>query len=100
MEARIAKERGKRVERTAAYDNDEDALRQEFGSDTELEELGAAGGLMDTGGGYGRHEPRREHGPNLAARVGAAQFQDRGKAELHFEETDREDRENGFITTC
>jgi len=48
LEARIAKKGGKRVERTAGYDNDEDALRREFGSDTELDELEAAGGLMDT----------------------------------------------------
>jgi len=74
-------------------------LRREFGSDTELDELEAAGGLVDTGGGHGRQEPRREHGPNLGVLVGAAQFQDPGEAELLVEETDREDRENGFITT-
>ena len=39
MEARIAKQRRKRVERRAGYDNDEDALRWELGSYTELEEL-------------------------------------------------------------
>jgi len=99
LEAQIAKEWGKRVERTAGYDNDEDALRREFGSDTELDELEAAGGLVDTGGGHGRQEPQREHGPNPGALVGAAQFQDPGQVELHVEETDREDRENGFITT-
>ena len=102
MEARIAKERGKWVERTAGYDNDEDGLRREFGSNTELDELEATGGLVDTGGGHGRQEPRREHGPNLGALVGAAQFQGRpgpGEAESHVEETDQEDRENGFITT-
>ena len=98
MEARIAKERGKRVERTAGYDNDEDALRREFASDTELDELEAAGSLVDTGG-HGWQEPRREHGPNPGALVGAAQFQDRGEAESYVEESDREDRENGFITT-
>ena len=38
------------------YDNDEDALRREFPSDTELDELEATGGLMDTGGGHGRHK--------------------------------------------
>jgi len=42
LEARIAKQRGKRVERTAGYDNDDDALRREFGSDTELDELEAS----------------------------------------------------------
>ena len=98
MEARIAKERGKRVERTAGYDNDEDALRCEFGSNTELDELEAAGGLMDTGE-HGRQEPRREHGPNPGALVGAAQFEGPGEVESHVEETDRQDRENGFITT-
>ena len=99
MEARITKERGKQVERTAGYDNDEDALRREFGSDMELDELEAAGGLVDTGGEHGRQERRREHGPNPGALVGAAQFQDPGEAESHVEETDREDRKNGFITT-
>jgi len=57
LEARIAKERGKQVERTVGYDNDEDALRREFGSDREMNELEAAGGLMDTGGGHGPQEP-------------------------------------------
>ena len=99
LEARIAKERGKPVARTAGYDNDEDPLRREFGSDTELDELDAAGGLVDTGG-HGRQEPWREHGPNPAALVGGAQFPDPREAESHVEETDREDRENGFITTC
>ena len=83
----------------SGYDNDEDALRQEFGSDTELDQLEAAGGLLDTGGGHGRQEPRREHGPNRGPLVGAGQFQDPGKAKSHVEETDQEDREHGFITT-
>ena len=99
MKARIAKERGKQVERTAGYDNDVNALRWEFGSDTELDELEAAGSLVDTGGGHGRQEPRREHGPNQGGQVGAAQFQDPGEPGSHVEETDQEDRENGFITT-
>ena len=98
MEARIAKERGKRVERTAGYHNDEDALSREFRRDTELDELEAAGGLVDTGG-HGRQERQREHGPNPGALVSAGQFQGPGEAESHVEETDREDRENGFITT-
>jgi len=89
----------KAVDRMPQYDNDEDALRWEFGSDTELDELEAAGGLVDTGGGDGRHEPRREHRPNPGALVGAAQFQHRGEAESPVEETNHDDRENGFITT-
>jgi len=40
LEAKIAKERGKWFERTVGYDKDEDLLRWEFGSDTELDELG------------------------------------------------------------
>jgi len=58
-----------------------------------------AGALADTGGGHGRQEPRREHGPNPGALVDAAQFQHRGEAESHVEETAREIRENCFITT-
>ena len=85
--------------RTAGYDNDEDALRWEFGSDTKLDELEATGSLVDTGGEHDRQEPRRENGPNPGALVGAAQFQGPGEAESHVEETDREDRENSFITT-
>jgi len=99
LEARIAKERGKRFERTAGYDNDEDGLRQEFDSHTELDQLEAAGGLMDTGGGHGRQELRREHGPNPGTLVGPAQFQDPGEAESHVEEPQREEGENCFITT-
>ena len=54
MEAKIAKEQGKRVERTVGYDNDEDALRREFGSDTELDKLETAGSRADSG----RHSQR------------------------------------------
>jgi len=58
LEAGIAKERGNRVDRTAGYHNDEEALRREFGSDMELDELEAAGGLVETGGRHGRQELR------------------------------------------
>ena len=74
-------------------------MRREFGSDTELDELEAAGGLVNSEGGPGRQELRREHGPNPEALVGTAQFQDPVEVESNVEETDREDRENGFITT-
>jgi len=47
----------------------------------ELDELEAAGGLVDTGGGHGRHVPQREHGLNPGALVGAAQSMNRGEAE-------------------
>jgi len=98
-EARITKKWGKRVESTAGYDNDEAALRREFGSNTDLDELEAASSLIDTGGGHDQHEPQGEHGPNPGALVGAAQFQDHGEVESHVEETNQEERENGFITT-
>jgi len=88
LQASLTKKRGKGVERTAGYDNDEDALRLEFRSDTELDELEATGGLVDTGGRHCRQELRREHRPNLGALVGAAQFQDPRDAESHLEETD------------
>ena len=72
----------------------------EFGSDTSgMNWRPLAASWIQEGGGHGRQEPRREHGPNPGALVGAAQFQDPGEAESHVEETDREDRENGFITT-
>jgi len=98
LEAKIAKERGKRVERTVGYDNDEDALRREFGSDTELDELEMAGSRADLGR-HSQHEPQREHRANPGALVGAAQFREPRDTESQVEETDQEDRENGFITT-
>jgi len=80
------------------YDNDEDALRREFGSDTELDKSETADGRVDSGR-YGQREPQREHGVNPGALVGAAQFGEPRDTESQVEETDREDRENGFITT-
>ena len=75
MEAKIANERGKRVERMVGYDNDEDVLRRGFGSDTELAERETAGGRADSGR-YSQCEPQREHGANPGAPVGAAQFRE------------------------
>jgi len=98
LEAKIAKQRGKRVERTVGYDNDEYALRRGFGSDTELDELETAGGHTDSGRPSQR-VLQREHGANPGALVGAAQFGEPRDTESQVEETDREDSENGFITT-
>jgi len=42
------KERGKWAERREGYANHDDALRREFGTDMKLEELEAAGGLVDS----------------------------------------------------
>ena len=47
LEARIARERGKQVERTAGYSNDEEALRQEFGMGPGPGEFESAGGVVD-----------------------------------------------------
>ena len=98
LDARIAKEGGKLVERTAGYENNEDALRQECGSDTELDELQVAGGLPDTVKDHRRKQPR-EHGVNAGVLGGAAQFQRPADIESLVEETDGEDGESGFITT-
>ena len=98
MEAKIAKERGKRVASTVGYDNDEDALRPEFGSDTEPDELETAGRHADSGR-HSQHEPQREHGANPEALVAVAQFQKPRDTESQVQETDLEDRKNGFIPT-
>jgi len=80
------------------YDYDEDALRQEFGSDKVLDELETAGGRVDSGRDS-QGESQREHGANPGALVGATQFREHRDTESQVEETHQEDRENGFITT-
>ena len=47
LEARIARERGKQVERTTGYSNDEKALRWEFGMGPGPDGLELAGGVAD-----------------------------------------------------
>ena len=47
LEARIARERGKHVERTARYSNDEEALRREFGIGPGPDGLEWAGSVAD-----------------------------------------------------
>ena len=47
LEARIARERGKQVERTAGYSNDEEALRREFGMGPGPGGFESAGGVAD-----------------------------------------------------
>jgi len=71
LEVKITKQRGKRVERTVGYDNDEDSVRREFGSDTELDELETAGSRPDSGR-HSQRKPQREHGVNSGTLVGAA----------------------------
>ena len=63
----------KRVERAVGYENHEDVLRWEFGSNTELNEFDTAGSRADSG----RHSEdrlQRKHGANREPLVGAAQF--------------------------
>ena len=97
MEARIAKERAKLVERIAEYENDEYAWRWEFGSNPELDELEVAGGLPDRVE-HRRHERPREDVANAGVLARAAQFQRPADLESQVEETNREDKESGFIT--
>ena len=47
LEARIARERGKQVERCAGYSNDKEALRREFGMGPGPGGLELAGGVAD-----------------------------------------------------
>ena len=47
LEARIARERGAQVERTARYSNNEEALRREFGIGPGPDRLESAGGVAD-----------------------------------------------------
>ena len=47
LEARIARERGKQVERTARYSNDQEALRREFGIGLGPGGFESAGGVAD-----------------------------------------------------
>ena len=47
LEARIARERGKQVERTAGYSNDEEGLRREFGMGLGPGGFESAGGVAD-----------------------------------------------------
>ena len=47
LEARIAREQGKQVERTAGYSNDEETLRREFGIEAGPDGLESAGSVAD-----------------------------------------------------
>ena len=73
MEGKIARERGKRMEWTVGYDNDEDGLRWEFGSNMELDELETAGCRLDLGR-HSQREPQREQGANPRVLAGAGLF--------------------------
>ena len=82
LEARIAKEREKQVERTAEYSNDEEALRREFGIEPAPYEAESAGSVADEGRGI----------------VDTVQSREPAGAAAYVEETEPEDGENSFIT--
>ena len=87
METKIAQERGKRVERTAGYSNDDDALRQEFGIDLEFEiSESARGSRADAAG-------------SLGGLVKAALSEELADTREQVEESDREDLGDCVITT-
>jgi len=93
LKARIEKERGKRVERTEGYSNDENALRQEFGIDPEVDGTEAAGGLGDAGRGHGRRGPQWDQGANLGVLDDVALLREPADAPSQVEETDLEEPE-------
>ena len=63
LEARIAPEQGKHVERTAGYSNDDDPLRREFGIGVEPEvSESTEASPTDLGRPDGLREPQRNQG--------------------------------------
>jgi len=94
LEASSAQERGKRVERTAGYSNDEYALRRNFGIDLEPEvsESTACGrAVLEIQ--HGQREPQRNQGVDLE---GVTEVD----TSLKARGTDlKDEEENSFITT-
>jgi len=88
LKARIENARGKDVERTEGYSNDEDALRREFGIDPEVDGSEAAGCLRDAGRGHGRHGPHWDQGANLGVLDDVALLREPVDAPSQVEETD------------
>ena len=99
LEARIAQERGKHVERTAGYSNDDEALRQEFGIDLEPEvSESAAGSLADPGREHGRRERERHQRVDLRGAAAAAPPRGPVDALMPAEGADQENEEESLIT--
>jgi len=88
LKARIEKERGKPVERTQGYSNDEHALRREFGIDPEVDGSEAAGGLGEAGRGHGQRRQQWDQGANLGVLDDVAQLRGPADASSKVEETD------------
>ena len=91
LKARIERERRKRVERTEGYSNNDDALRQEFGIDPEVDGSEAAGSLRDAGRGHGRHGPQWDQGANLGVLDDVALMREPADVTSQVEETDLEE---------
>jgi len=64
----------------------------------ELDALETTDGRADSGR-HSQREPQRKHVANPGALVGAARFREPRETESQVEETNRQDREIGFITT-
>jgi len=94
LEAKIAQDQGKHVERTAGYSNDDNALRREFGIDLEPEvSESTTGCYTDLGRQHGQWKPQSNQGVDLGGVV-------EGDTPLQARGSDLEDKkENSFITT-
>jgi len=64
--------------RTVGYDNDDEVLRREFGSYTELDEIETAGGRADSRR-QSQRKPEREHVTNPGALVGWCSSENLGR---------------------
>ena len=85
LEARIASERGKQVERTAGYSNDEEALRLEFGMAPGLGGFESAGGVTDERRGIVDTSMALSREPADAPRHNTEHVRPRGLRELFFQ---------------
>ena len=99
LQARIAQERGKWVERMVGYSNDNEELRREFGIDLEPEiSESPASGLVD----LGEHEQLKQYLHQWVdlGRVDQALSREHVGTPLRARRADLEDREeNCFIST-
>ena len=99
MQARIAQERGKRVASTAAYSNNDEVLRREFGIDleSEISELPTSG--LAYLGEHEQQERQWHQGVDLG-RVDEALSRECVGTPLRARRADLEDKEeNCFIST-
>jgi len=88
LKARIKQERGKRVDITEGYSNNEEALRREVGIDPEGDRSEAAGGPEDADRGHGWRRPQWDQGANLRVLDDIALLQEPADMPSQVEETD------------